>query len=40
MNPEVEALARKTLKENKVAVFIVAYNAEKHIEAVLNRIPA
>jgi glycosyltransferase involved in cell wall biosynthesis len=39
MNPEVEALARKTLKENKVAVFIVAYNAEKHIEAVLNRIP-
>lgn len=39
MNPEVEALARRTLKENKVAVFIVAYNAEKHIEAVLNRIP-
>jgi len=39
MNSEVEALARKTLKENKVAVFIVAYNAEKHIEAVLNRIP-
>jgi glycosyltransferase involved in cell wall biosynthesis len=39
MNPEVETLARKTMKENKVAVFIVAYNAEKHIEAVLNRIP-
>lgn len=27
------------LKENRVAVFIVAYNAEKHIESVLNRIP-
>jgi glycosyltransferase involved in cell wall biosynthesis len=27
------------LKNNRVAVFIVAYNAEKHIEAVLNRIP-
>jgi len=40
MNTDVQALARKTLSENKVAVFVVAYNAEKHIEAVLNRIPA
>lgn len=29
----------KVLKENKVGVFIVAYNAEKHIESVLKRIP-
>jgi glycosyltransferase involved in cell wall biosynthesis len=27
------------LKQHRVAVFIVAYNAEKHIAAVLNRIP-
>ncbi len=34
-----ENLALKVLEENRVAVFIVAYNAEKHIESVLNRIP-
>lgn len=27
------------MQENRVAVFIVSYNAEKHIESVLNRIP-
>jgi glycosyltransferase involved in cell wall biosynthesis len=27
------------LASHRVAVFIVAYNAEKHIESVLNRIP-
>ena len=27
------------LKKNRVAIFIVAYNAEKHIESVLGRIP-
>jgi glycosyltransferase involved in cell wall biosynthesis len=27
------------LTENRVAVFIVCYNAEKHIESVLERIP-
>ncbi len=32
-------LALKVLEENRVAVFIVAYNAEKHIKSVLNRIP-
>jgi glycosyltransferase involved in cell wall biosynthesis len=36
---QVNELAFRTLKENRVAVFVVAYNAEKHIEAVLNRIP-
>jgi glycosyltransferase involved in cell wall biosynthesis len=35
----VESLARRTLRENRVAVFIVAYNAERHIEQVLQRIP-
>lgn len=37
---EIELLARRTLAENRVAVFIVAYNAERHIERVLQRIPA
>jgi glycosyltransferase involved in cell wall biosynthesis len=27
------------LKDHRVAIFIVAYNAEKHIESVLKRIP-
>lgn len=36
---QIEEVALKVLKENRVAVFIVAYNASKHIENVLNRIP-
>jgi glycosyltransferase involved in cell wall biosynthesis len=32
-------LASQTLRENRVAIFIVAYNAERHIESVLARIP-
>lgn len=32
--------ARRTLETNRVGVFIVAYNAEAHIDAVLRRIPA
>lgn len=32
-------MATKTLGENRVAVFIVSYNAERHIERVLARIP-
>jgi glycosyltransferase involved in cell wall biosynthesis len=36
---DVNELARKTLTENRVAIFIVAYNAERHIEDVLRRIP-
>jgi glycosyltransferase involved in cell wall biosynthesis len=35
----LEDQARAVLEENKVAIFIVAYNAEKHIESVLRRIP-
>lgn len=31
--------ALKTLEENRVAVFIVAYNAGRHIQSVLERIP-
>ncbi len=36
---ELEEKAKKVLKENRVAVFVVAYNAEKHIQKVLERIP-
>lgn len=36
---EIIRLASQTLTDNRVAVFIVAYNAEKHIETVLDRIP-
>ena len=36
---EITLLASQTLRENRVAVFIVAYNSEKHIETVLDRIP-
>jgi glycosyltransferase involved in cell wall biosynthesis len=37
--PEFE-LASQILESNRVAIFIVAYNAEKHINNVLKRIPA
>jgi glycosyltransferase involved in cell wall biosynthesis len=33
-------LALRTLDRNRVAIFIVAYNAEKYIKDVLKRIPA
>ncbi len=36
----IDELALRTLEENRVAIFIVAYNAERHIEKVLRRIPA
>ena len=36
---ELCQLASRTLVENRVAVFIVCYNAEQHIEQVLGRIP-
>ncbi len=36
---EIIALATQTLEQNQVAVFIVSYNAEKHIGNVLKRIP-
>jgi glycosyltransferase involved in cell wall biosynthesis len=35
----ITELARRTLEENRVAILIVAYNAERHIEKVLKRIP-
>lgn len=38
-NTDINSKATKVLKKDKVAVFIVAYNAEKKIESVLNRIP-
>ncbi|HOK41496.1 MAG TPA: glycosyltransferase [bacterium] len=31
--------AKEFLQNNKVVVFIVAYNAERHLEQVINRIP-
>jgi glycosyltransferase involved in cell wall biosynthesis len=36
---DVNERARRVLEENRVAIFIVAYNAEKHIKKVLERIP-
>src|SRR4051812_2165767 len=36
---QIEELARKTLRENKVAIYVVAYNAQKHIVSVMRRIP-
>lgn len=36
---DTQQKALKTLAENKVAIFVVAYNAERHIEDVLARIP-
>src|ERR1035437_5198247 len=36
---EIRRLAAQTLAENRVAVFIVCYNAERHIGEVLGRIP-
>ena len=38
-DPETVRLAHRTLDENRVAVFVVCYHAEHHIEAVLSRIP-
>ena len=32
--------AEEILRSQKIAVFIVAYNAEKHLESVLERIPS
>ncbi len=36
---ETIRLATRALEENRVAIFIVSYNAERSIEAVLARIP-
>ena len=34
----VSERARRVLEENRVAIFIVAYNAERHFKRVLERI--
>jgi glycosyltransferase involved in cell wall biosynthesis len=39
MTSDSQAKALEFMRHNRVAVFIVAYNAEKHIGAVLKRIP-
>lgn len=36
---DVSERAKRALEENRVAIFIVAYNAERHIKKVLERIP-
>lgn len=36
---ETLRLSSKTLQDNRVAVFVVCYNAERHINDVLERIP-
>ncbi len=36
---DINERALQVLEEQRVAVFIVAYNAERHIEKVLRRIP-
>jgi glycosyltransferase involved in cell wall biosynthesis len=36
---EMNARAIRVLEGNRVAIFIVAYNAERHIKRVLERIP-
>jgi len=38
-NAFINDAALRVLKQNRVAIFIVAYNASKHIERVLERIP-
>ncbi len=38
--PDLNERARLVLEQERVAVFIVAYNAASHIEQVLRRIPA
>lgn len=39
ISAEEQKKAEEILRSQKVAVFIVAYNAEKHLESVLERIP-
>ena len=35
----VSERAQRVLEESRIAIFIVAYNAEKHIKKVIERIP-
>lgn len=40
VSPEDWEAALRVVDSQKVAIFVVAYNAESHIRATLNRIPA
>lgn len=37
---DIRKQALEVLNTNRIAIFIVTYNAEQHIESVLNRIPS
>jgi glycosyltransferase involved in cell wall biosynthesis len=37
---EERSLAQRVLREKKVAVFVVAYNAERHLQTLISRIPS
>jgi len=39
ITPEIKSKALKVLNEKKVAIFIVAFNAEKHLKQLILRIP-
>jgi glycosyltransferase involved in cell wall biosynthesis len=39
ITPDERRKAGQVLRERKVAVFIVAYNAERHLEKLVDRIP-
>lgn len=39
ISPDEWAASVEILKSKKIALFIVAYNAQKHIESVIDRIP-
>lgn len=39
IDPSIWESAQKVFDKKKVALFVVAYNAEKHIEKTLSRIP-
>ncbi len=36
---DVEKKARQVLADNRVALFVIAYQAEEHIDAVIRRVP-
>lgn len=39
ITPEERRWAKELLNRRRIAIFIVAYNAEKHLELVIERIP-
>jgi len=40
ISPEERAAALEVLKSNKAAIFVVAYNAERFLESLIERVPA